>query len=572
MEGRMRRYGARSSPERTRVWVEPQPPPPMAMAMPKQHSQSPQPKKVPVVYYLCRNRHLEHPHFMEVPLSSSSEALYLRDVIIRLNALRGKGMAAMYSWSCKRSYKNGFVWHDLSEDDLVHPAQGNEYILKGSELLDRSPPDRQHHGASNTKIENSKQPQQESPTSCRNQEVCSSSSSPTILVEGTKLPPPSPLPPPPPTPPSPPPSTLREDEPCHTPRSGSSGNFSPEPKGRTAPSSRTSSLSPTEYRIYKPVGAQDASTQTDDRKGKNPVQAETRTTGVSTDDGPLDFQERDPKRTPRSNEQPEMIIESSPPLTSSSVSSGGRIDTLESLIRAEASKRNSFRILEEEEVYVPVASRLRATNLLMHLITCGSISVKDHRSFGLVPTYRPRFTHMNFPSPFFSTSMMVGDMDGFSEKPRMMGMRLEGAEYFSGSLLETKRHKEGEAGVPILKRSSSFDEDRTSKIPDSKGNKENLADSSSVKCLPRAMKMASCRSARNETIRSPISDAGNSSAVPECSGQSSPLCSSKGGSKRITDSSSAKGSSRRLESFKEEKEKACFWCSGYNQIQLRRKL
>lgn len=32
------------------------------------------------------------------------------------------------------------MWHDLSEDDLVHPAQGNEYILKGSELLDRSPP------------------------------------------------------------------------------------------------------------------------------------------------------------------------------------------------------------------------------------------------------------------------------------------------------------------------------------------------------------------------------------------------------------------------------------------------
>jgi len=62
------------------------------------------------------------------------------DVINRLNVLRGKGMASMYSWSCKRSYKNGFVWRDLSEDDLVLPAQGNEYILKGSELLDRSPP------------------------------------------------------------------------------------------------------------------------------------------------------------------------------------------------------------------------------------------------------------------------------------------------------------------------------------------------------------------------------------------------------------------------------------------------
>lgn len=34
-----------------------------------------------------------------------------------------------------RSYKNGFVWHDLSEDDLILPAHGNEYVLKGSELF-----------------------------------------------------------------------------------------------------------------------------------------------------------------------------------------------------------------------------------------------------------------------------------------------------------------------------------------------------------------------------------------------------------------------------------------------------
>lgn len=37
-----------------------------------------------------------------------------------------------------RSYKNGFVWHDLSEDDLILPAHGNEYVLKGSELFEES--------------------------------------------------------------------------------------------------------------------------------------------------------------------------------------------------------------------------------------------------------------------------------------------------------------------------------------------------------------------------------------------------------------------------------------------------
>nr|DAD36327.1 TPA_asm: hypothetical protein HUJ06_006968 [Nelumbo nucifera] len=52
------------------------------------------------------------------------------DVIDRLNVLRGRGMPSIYSWSCKRSYKNGFVWHDLSEDNLILPAHGNEYVLK----------------------------------------------------------------------------------------------------------------------------------------------------------------------------------------------------------------------------------------------------------------------------------------------------------------------------------------------------------------------------------------------------------------------------------------------------------
>lgn len=37
-----------------------------------------------------------------------------------------------------RSYKNGFVWHDLCEDDLILPAHGNEYVLKGSELFEDS--------------------------------------------------------------------------------------------------------------------------------------------------------------------------------------------------------------------------------------------------------------------------------------------------------------------------------------------------------------------------------------------------------------------------------------------------
>uniref|UniRef100_A0A7N0V3X9 SOSEKI DIX-like domain-containing protein n=1 Tax=Kalanchoe fedtschenkoi TaxID=63787 RepID=A0A7N0V3X9_KALFE len=92
-------------------------------------------RKVPVVYYLPRNGQVEHPHFMEVILSAPNlYHLHLKDVMERLTALRGPDMPARYSWSCKRSYKNGYVWK--AENDVIWPAEGaDEYVLKGSELV-----------------------------------------------------------------------------------------------------------------------------------------------------------------------------------------------------------------------------------------------------------------------------------------------------------------------------------------------------------------------------------------------------------------------------------------------------
>lgn len=59
-----KRYQDReTSPERTKVWMEPK--------------SKVVERKVPVVYYLSRNGLLEHPHFMDVPLSSP-QGLYLR--------------------------------------------------------------------------------------------------------------------------------------------------------------------------------------------------------------------------------------------------------------------------------------------------------------------------------------------------------------------------------------------------------------------------------------------------------------------------------------------------------------
>lgn len=80
----MRKYGQKHqqlSPDRAKVWKERSPRYKQrqleTVSVPEETELGQKSRKVPVVYYLCRNRQLEHPHFIEVPLSSS-EGLFLR--------------------------------------------------------------------------------------------------------------------------------------------------------------------------------------------------------------------------------------------------------------------------------------------------------------------------------------------------------------------------------------------------------------------------------------------------------------------------------------------------------------
>lgn len=41
----------------------------------------------------------------------------------------------MVSIMKSRSYKNGYVWNDLGENDVMYPSEGADYVLKGSELM-----------------------------------------------------------------------------------------------------------------------------------------------------------------------------------------------------------------------------------------------------------------------------------------------------------------------------------------------------------------------------------------------------------------------------------------------------
>ncbi|KAK9057644.1 hypothetical protein SSX86_022480 [Deinandra increscens subsp. villosa] len=347
-----RKWKDQRSPERNKVWIEPQ-----------KH------RRVAVVYYLCRNGHLEHPHFVEVPLSSS-DGLYLRDVIDRLNSLRGKGMAALYSWSSKRSYKNGFVWHDLSENDFIYPAHGQEYILKGSELFDAL----------------------DSSFRSKSDESLSSISKKT--VDEFEL-----------------------------------------PADRTRRNQSWSGIDLHEYKVYSGESsavttAADAATQTASHGGG------CRRAMIS------DLEE---------DKQSESEI--SPPPSDSST------ETLESLMKSDG----KLILRPETDVNPTAGSKMKASSVLMQLISCGSISFRDcgPGSYGKENPGFSLFSKQNNKSEMLPRGREVDDRVGevlgendvvFERKTRgKKVVVVEDKEYFSGSVIETKKDE-----FPALKRSNSY--------------------------------------------------------------------------------------------------------------------
>lgn len=374
---------AERSPEHTKVWTEP-------------HPSTNKPRKVPVVYYLSRNGNLEHPHFIEVTLSSS-DGLYLRDVIDRLNSLRGKGMAALYSWSSKRSYKSGFVWHDLAENDFIYPAHGQEYVLKGSEL---------------------------------------------VVAGG---------------------DSLNSKSEAHV-ASISKNSLSPDfekscdddfPVVRRRRNQSWSAIDLHEYKVYtgecsaRKVAA-DASTQTDDkRRRRRAIIREEVEEEIK--------EEEEAKESFHENESSELSREEiSPPPSDSSP------ETLESLMKADGKLiiRPETEV-QETKINPTAGNKVKASSVLMQLISCGSISFrdcgpgaygKDNPGFSLISHYKSRMLPRGAGVRNNAEDATIEDAVVLRKNRRIKKQTVtEDKEYFSGSLIETKKEE-----FPALKRSNSY--------------------------------------------------------------------------------------------------------------------
>ncbi|KAF8716958.1 hypothetical protein HU200_026062 [Digitaria exilis] len=341
-------------------------------------------------------RVLPHPHFMEIALSCP-DGLYLREARAWRACTRGRPRGrclreCFSSFWCTtptrrahvfssllqcRSYRNGFVWHDLSDDDYIHPVVGREYVLKGTERL---------HPAV--------------PTPLLDAAAASSSSSSSH----------------------------------ETPTSSSSGRWE-LPHARPAAAHRKTKSSSScgdelgEYVVFKgdEQRATDAATQTED-SGAHPRRVAKAPTSAAAQD-----------------ELSSRADTASPPRTESTTSP----DTLEALIKAD----HGGRVVAASAVGGSGRATARASSVLMHLISCGSVSVHDARASPVIPrTHHHQQRARRPPRPPASA---------VAEVPASYRAKIvEDKEYFSGSIIETatKRSPADDASqdMAVLRRSSSY--------------------------------------------------------------------------------------------------------------------
>lgn len=356
-------------------------------------------------------------------------------------------MASLYSWSAKRSYRNGFVWHDLAEHDFIYPAHGQEYVLKGSELVD---------GATAL-------------TSQTEEEEVEFSSSKNQVPEVRKL---------------------NEDH-----------EFPAVSRRRNQ---SWCSADFHEYRVYKAdsssnessgkAAAADASTQTDDRRRRR------REIGI------VEEEETQSQSTELSRG------EISPPPSDSSP------ETLETLMKADTRVIVRPETINEDHQTAnnnQSNGKSKGSSVLMQLLSCGSMSFKDcgpggygkDHGLSLISHYKsrvPRGPGLN--SVEKGAEITTVEHHGIT--------KLEDKEYFSGSLIETKKDE-----YPALKRSSSFNADRSAKLEISEKEIEGVR----AKCIPRRPKN---QATRKELGSSTDLSCGSSASISSCS-------SSQHGSKRL---------------------------------------
>lgn len=295
------------------------------------------------------------------------------------------------------------MWHDLTENDFIYPAHDQEYVLKGSELLESALPSQPDEIA------------------------CSNSRNPVPEIQKT-----------------------REDS-----------EFPPVARRRNQ---SWSSSDFHEYLVYKAESpgellgrsGADASTQTEDKRLRRKAMRIVEEEDELREDRTIEPVCKEPAEVEHSPNQSTELNrgEISPPLSNSSS------ETLETLMKADGKVvLRPDTISEDPTANTQSSGKSKAPSVLMQLLYCGSMSFKHCRpvygkenGFSLNSQYKsllPRGRCSNQAVKDVESPM--AEYHGSEER-----IKLEDKEYFSGSLIEMKKKEK----FPALKRSSSYSVER----------------------------------------------------------------------------------------------------------------
>ncbi|KAJ7956858.1 protein UPSTREAM OF FLC [Quillaja saponaria] len=362
-------------------------------------------KKIQVVYYLSRNGHLQHPHYLEVT-HLANQPLRLKDVMDRLIALRGKGLPTQYSWSCKKSYKSGYVWYDLAENDIICPAEGAEYVLKGSELYEVSPEKRlQQLHVNNT------QPIQQEPSF--NLKVK------PVVTSGL----------------------CRETE-----------------EEYDENQDEVEEAVELEYQDGEKTSYTSSTTTPHSRCSR----------GVSTDE--LEDYECpiQTHKKPILN-QPTTTVNDAPPPPPTTRTSTSSVSDKQNQANAKNDdvKGKSFKTFQEGDPFEHKASASSHHSVLLQLVACGKPAVDKVRNSPCLKKHTAvkKSESLNRGVVYKSAAAKtdINMINYMSENPRFGNLQSEEKEYFSGSMVESITEDRVGAG-PSLKKSNSYNEERSSKV------------------------------------------------------------------------------------------------------------
>ncbi|KAL5556363.1 hypothetical protein UlMin_038599 [Ulmus minor] len=324
----------------------------------------------------------------------------------RLTMLRGKGMPSLYSWSCKRSYKNGYVWNDLAENDIIYPAEGVEFVLKGSELLE---------GCSE-----------------RFQQL-----------------------------------QVRQIKPI--PTGQNRGQEEPE---NSKYDHRDYDEEEEEYEDEEKI-SYTSSTTPHSRCSR----------GVSTDE----LEEEQPQNhmnKPQESNPSSILITN----------------------KHKESHNRSTRFEDGDPVAVSESGTPGRSSVLLQLIACGSSTVAKAKSSGCVKQQVNANTALRNSNGgnlqkvvVFKSAIKMADeemINYISENPRFGNLQGEEKEYFSGSIVEAMK-EERAANVPVLKRSNSYNQERSTKagLEETSVEEEKRVEKASIagKCIPLKRSPASSK-------------------------------------------------------------------------------